>query len=85
MKKIELTPQQARAIALMADAVVDAVKVAGPLGAPGGVLYAGLMSLGLSLGQFEALMSMLVRANVLKREGERYVLTTRIIRETARG
>jgi hypothetical protein len=33
---------------LLADAIIDSVRAAGPLGAPGGVLYAALMTHGLT-------------------------------------
>jgi hypothetical protein len=63
--------QQARAVRIVCGAIVDAVKEAGDLGAPGGVLYAVLQE-GLSLAQFEQLMSALVRTGKLRREGDLY-------------
>ena len=74
-----MTSAQARALALIVEAVIDAVKTAGPTGAPGGVLYAAMMSFGCTLQQFESLMSMLVRTDVLKRDGQCYQLTNAMI------
>jgi hypothetical protein len=67
-----MTPQQAKAIRAACSAIVDAVKAAGPVGAPGGVIYAALMGQGCTLHQYEQLMSGLVRAGRLRREGDLY-------------
>ena len=67
-----MTPQQIAAIRMLADAVVDAVKAAGSLGAPGGVIYAALMAHGCTLAQFESLMDALIRAGKLTRSGDLY-------------
>jgi hypothetical protein len=69
---MSLNPNQARALALVVEAVVEAVKAAGPNGAPGGTLYAALMSQGCTLSQFESLMGALVRLGKVRREGELY-------------
>jgi hypothetical protein len=67
-----MTPQQqARAVRMVCGAIVDAVKEAGDLGAPGGVLYAVLQG-GLSLAQFEQVMAALVSVGKLRREGDLY-------------
>jgi hypothetical protein len=68
----QLNPQQAQALKLIVDATVDAVKAAGDLGAPGGVLYAALMAQGCSLSQFESLMGALVKLGKVRRSGELY-------------
>lgn len=49
---------------------LDAIKAAGPTGAPAGVLYAGLMSYGCNITQFESLMSALERTGKIRREGD---------------
>ena len=72
MTQTNLTAQQARALRLIVDVVVDAVKAAGDHGAPGGVIYAALMGQGCSLSQYESLMGALVRAGKLRRSGELY-------------
>lgn len=67
-----LSPLQAKALALVVGAVLEAVSAAGPTGAPGGVLYAAMMAQGCTLGQFESLMGALVRAGKLRKQGECY-------------
>ena len=67
-----MTPQQkAAALRLALQAILDAVKEAGDLGAPGGVLYAALLGR-MSLAQFEQIMAALVRMGKLRREGDLY-------------
>jgi hypothetical protein len=67
-----MTPIQIQAIRMLADAIVDAVKAAGPMGAPGGVIYAALMAHGLTLSQYDQLMSGLVQVGKLTRHGDLY-------------
>ncbi len=67
-----MTPQQATALKMICAAVVDVIKCAGDLGAPGGVLYAALMAHGCSLNQFESLMGAMVRAGVVQKRGDLY-------------
>lgn len=67
-----MTPQQNQAMKLLVAAIVDSVKAAGSIGAPGGVLYAALMAQGFTLEQYEKLMSSIVRAGVLIRRGDCY-------------
>jgi hypothetical protein len=67
-----MTAEQRAALKAICDAIIDAVKAAGPLGAPGGVLYAALMSYGCTLEQFENLMAGLVRAKMLEKRGQCY-------------
>jgi hypothetical protein len=67
-----MTSQQIAAIRAVCDAIVDAVQAAGPLGAPGGVIYAALMAHGVSLDQYNQLMSGLVRVGKLTRDGDLY-------------
>lgn len=67
-----MTADQLKALSLIVHAVVDTVKQAGPLGAPGGVMYAALMAQGCALSQFESLMGGLVRAGKIQKRGECY-------------
>ena len=67
-----MTIEQLQAIRQIADAIVDMVAQSGPLGAPGGHIYATLMGAGCSLHQYEQLMSGLVRAGKLRKQGECY-------------
>jgi hypothetical protein len=71
MTKPNLSNSQLAAITAVADAIVDAVRVAGPLGAPGGVLYAALMDK-ISLNHFNQFMSALVGAGKLVKDGDCY-------------
>lgn len=54
---------------MLCDAIVDACKAAGPMGAPSGVIYAALMGHGISLNQYQQLMSGLVRVGKLRQDG----------------
>jgi len=67
-----MTEQQATAMRLIFSAVIESVKAAGSLGAPGGIIYAALMTQGCSLSQFQSLMSALVRSGKLTQEGDLY-------------
>lgn len=67
-----ITTEQLTALRELLAAVVDAVKVAGSNGAPGGVLYSALMAHGCTLAQFEGVMGALVRTGKLERRGELY-------------
>lgn len=67
-----LTAQQAQALKLIVESIIEAVAAAGSLGAPGGVIYAALMQYGCSLNQYESIMSALVRAGKLRKQGDLY-------------
>ena len=54
------------------DGIVDAVRVAGPIGCPGGFLYAALSSHGCSLDTFETIMTALVSEAKLTKRGDLY-------------
>jgi hypothetical protein len=66
-----MTLEQIKALQAVAKMFIDAVKEAGSLGAPAGVMYAAVMGK-LSLSQFEQIMSGLVRAGKLRKEGDLY-------------
>lgn len=68
-----MTPQQIAAVRFVANAITDTIKEAGPLGAPGGVIYAALSAQGCTLQQYEGIMGGLVRAGVIKRDGDLYL------------
>jgi hypothetical protein len=67
-----MTIQQMQALKAIVESVVEAVKAAGPSGAPGGILYAALMAHGASQSQFESLMAGLVKAGKLTKQGHLY-------------
>jgi hypothetical protein len=68
-----MTQEQINAVRSVANLFVDAVRAAGPLGAPGGHLYAATMG-SLTLSQFEAIMGGLVRAGRLTKRDECYFI-----------
>ena len=66
--------QKTEAVKAIFDAVVESVKEAGPMGAPGGSLYAALMTYGFTLNQFEAIMDALIRIGKLEKRGQLYFI-----------
>jgi hypothetical protein len=64
---------QLMAVAMIGLTIVAAVKAAGPLGVPGGTIYAGLMGHGCTLSQFENLMSILLQSGKIIKKGQLYV------------
>jgi hypothetical protein len=66
------TTEQIAALRAIADAIVEAIKAAGPMGAPGGVIYAALMASGCTLTQYESFMGAMVRTGILTRHGDLY-------------
>ena len=71
MSNVPIT-EQINALRAIADAIVEAVKAAEPIGAPGGVIYAALMAGGCTLAQYESIMSAMVRSGILTRHGDLY-------------
>jgi hypothetical protein len=53
-------------------ALFNTVLASGPLGAPGGVMYAALMGQGCTLQQFEGLMNALLRTRLVRKVGDCY-------------
>ncbi len=68
------TTHQLRLLKLALEAVIDAVKAAGPMGAPGGVIYAAMMAQGASLSQYQSIMGALVSVGKLRRQGDLYFI-----------
>jgi hypothetical protein len=71
---MKMSTQQQQAMKLIVQAVMEAVRAAGPTGAPGGVLYSALMVYGCTLAQFEGLMSALQSAGLIRLDGDCYHL-----------
>ena len=67
-----MSDTQRQQMRMIMDAVVDSVRAAGPMGAPGGVLYAALMVHGCTLENFQALMGVLVKVGKLTQKGNLY-------------
>lgn len=63
--------QGTNVLKILADIVIETVKTS-PDGVPAGHLYAALMSVGLSLEQFERLMGLLVEADKVTKRGHLY-------------
>lgn len=51
------------------DALVDTIRDCGPMGCPSGVLYAGLMTTGVSLSTYERIIEALIAAGRIERRG----------------
>jgi hypothetical protein len=64
--------EKQKAVWMILETIIDSVREAGSLGAPGGVLYAALMAHGCTLEQFEAIMAALVRTGRLRKSGQLY-------------
>lgn len=64
------TPQQLDAIHLAASCIIEAVIVAGPMGAPSGVVYAALNANGMSLATYQSLIASLERRGTITVEND---------------
>ena len=64
--------KQLQILKLLCDTIIESVREAGSLGMPAGNLYAALMPLGISLEQFERLMSSLVNIGQLHKRNQVY-------------
>lgn len=73
MPQTQPTDAQMQAIVGIVTTIIHTVQEAGPIGAPGGVIYAAMMAHGLSLGQYEALMRLAVRSGKIALRGQCYV------------
>lgn len=67
-----LTETQSSLLRKIGVAIVETVKEAGTQGTPAGPLYAALMTTGMSLEQFEHIMSALVAGKMLRKSGQLY-------------
>lgn len=82
-RNTKLSKEALLAYVQLCNAVVDAVKEAGPQGAPAGPMYAAFMSVGMSLEQFERMMDLLVKSGRLRKSGHLYFYVD-TIQETPR-
>ncbi len=69
-----MTIEQLNNMRAILGAVTDTVQAAGTAGAPGGVLYAALMTGGCSLANFKAIMSALVQTGKITQQGDLYFI-----------
>lgn len=67
-----LNREQLTALGAVLGAIRGTIAECGPMGAPGGVLYAALMGHGCTLSQFESIMGALVRSGRVRKVGECY-------------
>jgi hypothetical protein len=72
-----ITSEQMKALKAIGDAIIETVRLSGPMGAPGGHIYAALMAHGVNIQQFEQIMSGLCRAGMLRKQGECYFVAAR--------
>ena len=63
-----------KAVQMIAGAIEETVAETGSLGASGRMLYPALASYGISLEQFEIMMTVMVRIGRVSQEGFRYFL-----------
>ena len=70
-----MTREQAKSLNVAAAGILQAVDVAGSLGAPGGVLYMGLMSSGYSIAEYQAVVGALEEGGLVLKSGDCYTLT----------
>ena len=66
---------QSKSLNVAAAGILQAVEVAGSIGAPGGHLYAGLMSSGYSLTEYESIMAALETNGLVRKAGQCFTLT----------
>ena len=57
------------------NAIVSAVDAGGSMGVPSGVLYAALMTAGMTYEQYTMCMSVLVSDGILRQSGHAYFVT----------
>lgn len=67
-----MNEQQTKLLRKVTTAIVETVQEMGTQGAPGGPIYAALMTTGMSLEQFEMIMNELVQGKVLRKSGQLY-------------
>ena len=64
------TKAEIASVLAAANAVVGAIKEAGPMGAPAGLIYAALMAQGVTLTQYQGLERLLIRTGLVTKRGD---------------
>lgn len=64
----------AEVLRVVEDGILDAISISGPMGAPGGVMYAALSASGFSLNTFNSIMHGMIAAGLIRRNGDLYHL-----------
>lgn len=72
-----MTRNQAKSLNVAAAGILQAVDAAGSLGAPGGVLYAGLMTSGYTFEEYQQITGAMLAAGLVLKSGECYTLTAK--------
>jgi len=72
---MSMTTEQIKTAQTIGLAVLESIESAGELGAPSGVIYAGLMSQGCTLSQYTSLMAPLERRGFVCLDGDCYTIT----------
>jgi hypothetical protein len=67
-----MNENQNNALMLVCNAIIETIKESGPLGVPGGILYAALMTQGCTFNQFTGIMGILVRSGKIRKQGDCY-------------
>lgn len=65
-----MTPEQIKAVQALAAVIEETVNESGPWGAPSGVMYAALMSKGVSLQVYQQITGMLVKMGRIRQSGD---------------
>ena len=78
-----LNPAQRRALGMIADAIIETIRDAGQLGAPGGVIYAALSAQGCTFNQYTSIMGALVSIGRVTMDGDCYVFVQQPQRQAA--
>jgi len=69
-----MTNQQIAALRQIGRAIVESVRAAGEMGAPGGIIYAALMAQGCTFDQYQQIMGGMTRAGVLTQDGDLFYI-----------
>lgn len=69
-----MTPQQILAVQMKAKCILEAIEAADELGAPSGLLYAGVMK-EISLSQYQQIMGQMQKQGFITHENDCYKLT----------
>lgn len=73
----DMTLQQYNLLRLVADAIIEAIAGAGPMGAHSGTIYGALSAEGCTLPQFQQIMAGLVAAGMVTCDGLLYQVTAK--------
>ena len=87
MAQLKVTPEVMQIVGRTISAVLSAVEAGGAMGAPSGIIYAALSSMGMEFNHYQCMMSTLVEIGLLRLCNNCYFLTDKgreILRKEAR-